>query len=69
VVAADARELWGLERERRGAKNTRNKILDDVLFGWEANEDRPEYEEKGDISRIRLAGQEQILAARIGDLL
>jgi len=53
----------------RQAKKAREEILEDVLFGWEPSRDDPESEEKGAIARARLTGKDQILAARIAELL
>lgn len=55
--------------DQRGAKNARQEILDDVMFGWEPSKDEPDQENKGDMSRVRLTGKDQILAARIAELL
>jgi hypothetical protein len=55
--------------DQRQAKKASEEILEDVLFGWEPSKDDTEYEEKGTVSRVRLTGQSQILAARIGELL
>ena len=55
--------------DQRRAKNARQEILDHVMFGWELNKDDPEYEEKGGLSRVRLTGKDQILAARIAEML
>jgi hypothetical protein len=54
--------------DHRLTKKAREKLFDDMLFGWEPSKDDSEYEEKGNLSRVRLTGQSQILAARIGDL-
>jgi hypothetical protein len=51
------------------AKKAREEILDDLLFGWEPSKDEPEHEEKGGLSRVRLTANDQILAARIAELL
>jgi hypothetical protein len=55
--------------DQRQAKKTRDEIFDDVLFGWEPSKDDPEYEDKGAMTRVRLTGSDQILAARIAELL
>jgi hypothetical protein len=53
----------------RQAKKARQEIADDLMFGWEPNTDDPEYEDKGDLSRVRLTGKDQILVARIAELI
>ena len=55
--------------DQRQAKKERQEILDDVMFGWEPSKDDPEYEDKGGLTRVRLTGKDQILAARIAELL
>jgi hypothetical protein len=55
--------------DQRQAKKEREEILDDVIFGWKPSEDDKEYEDKGGLSRVRLTGQNQIIPARIGEVL
>jgi hypothetical protein len=55
--------------DQRQAKKAKEEICDEELFGWEPSKDEPESEEKGAFSRVRLTGQEQILAVRIAELL
>ena len=50
------------------AKRSREGTFDDEMFGWEQSKGEPEMEEKGDSIRVRLTGQNQILAVRIGEL-
>jgi hypothetical protein len=50
-------------------KKARAKVLNDVMHGWEQRKDDPEHEDKGNLSRVRLVGQNQIIAARIADLV
>jgi hypothetical protein len=52
----------------RQAKKVRREIVDDLMFGWEPSEDDAEYEHKGDLSRVRLTGKEQILVTRIAEM-
>jgi hypothetical protein len=51
------------------AKRAKDKVIDEELFGWKTDADDPEYENQGDLNRIRLTGQNQIIVARIADLL
>ena len=44
--------------EQRRAKTARGKVVEDVLFGWEHNNADSEYENKGNLSRIRLVRSE-----------
>jgi hypothetical protein len=50
-------------------KKARAKVLEDFMYGWEQCKDDPEAEEKGGLSRIRLLGQHQIIAARVAELV
>jgi hypothetical protein len=50
-------------------KKARERIFDDVLFGWEPCKDEPDSEQKDALTRVRLAGKDQILAVRIAELL
>jgi hypothetical protein len=41
-----------------------------VMYEWETDPDDPEWETKGDeATRIKLTGKDQILAARVAELL
>ncbi len=51
------------------AKKAKEKVIDDEMEGWETDPDNPEYETKGDLSRVKLTGKEQIVAARVAHLL
>jgi hypothetical protein len=51
------------------ATKAREKKFDDIIFEWEPSKDEPDEEVKGTLSRIRLSGQNQIITARIADLL
>ncbi len=55
------------------AKRARTKAIgnaiDYVLFGWETDPNDAEHEEKDQWSRVRLTGKDQIIVARIADLL
>lgn len=55
--------------QQRQARKAREKVLDDVMYGWEQCKDEPEAEEKDDSSRVRLVGQNQIIVARIAELV
>jgi hypothetical protein len=55
--------------DQREERKTRWKIFNDLLFGWEPSEEGKEYEDKGGLSRVRLTGQNQIVAVRVGELL
>ena len=50
-------------------RRARASVVVDEIYGWEQSKSDSEYEEKGNLSRVRLIGQNQIIAARIADLL
>ncbi len=64
-LAADGLDIWLARRVRRA----RQKTIDDVISGWKACKDDPDSEEKDGFQRRRLTGQNQIIAARVADLL
>ncbi len=39
------------------------------MCGWKVSAEDPEYEDKGKVSRTRLTGSDQIIAARVAELL
>jgi hypothetical protein len=45
------------------------KVFEAQMEDWEADPDDPENETKGNFSRRRLTGQNQIVAYRVADLL
>jgi hypothetical protein len=55
--------------DQRQSKKEREEVVDDVLFGWRLSEDDKTCEDKGGLSRVRLTGGDQILAARVAELL
>ena len=60
----------GLEQlDRRLSQRAKEKAIHDVMCGWKVSAEDPEYEDKGKVSRARLTGSDQILAARVGELL
>jgi len=57
-VGFTALDAW--YRRRRTAK-----LVDDELFGWEVDKEDTEYENRGNLSRRRLTGENQIVAVRV----
>jgi len=55
--------------EQRQAKKAREQVLEDVMHGWEQRKNDAETEEKGNFTRVRLVGQNQIIVARIAELI
>jgi hypothetical protein len=55
--------------DQRQSKKEREEVVDDVIFGWKLSEDDKTFEDKGGLSRVRLTGGDQILAARVAELL
>jgi len=70
VVAACLAGYWIFENlDLRLAKRKRTKAIEEIIFGWERSKDDSEFEVRGGLSRVKLTGQNQIIAARIGELL
>ena len=55
--------------DRWFSQRAKEKAIHDVMCGWKVSAEDPEYEDKGRVSRARLTGSDQILAARVGELL
>lgn len=47
----------------------RRDVFAEVMLGWKQCKDDPEHEEKGDSTRVRLVGQNQVIVARLMELL
>jgi hypothetical protein len=45
------------------------KLLEEQTSGWEQDREDSEYETRGNLSRIKLAGTNQIIVTRIGEML
>lgn len=70
VVAVCLAGYWILENlDRWLAKRQRAKVIDTIILDWEQDKDDSEWEVRGNLSRVRLTGQNQIIAARVGELL
>ena len=65
-VAFESLDQWLARRARAKAIG---EAIDDVMYGWDTEPDDPEREEKEEWSRIKLTGKEQIIVARVADLL
>jgi hypothetical protein len=53
-------------------KRVRKRLIEAVdceILEWETENDDPTSESKGNLSRIKLTGEHQILFARVGDLM
>jgi len=55
-------DRWLSQRERE-------KAIHDVMCGWKVSAEDPEYEDKGKVSRARLTGSDQVITARVAELL
>jgi hypothetical protein len=55
--------------DHRLAKREREKWIEGELDGWKQSTDYAEYEDKGNLTRLKLTGQNQIIAARVAQLL
>jgi len=56
-------------RSRMLSQRAKEKAIHDVMCGWKVSAEDPEYEDKGKVSRTRLTGSDQIIAARVAELL
>ena len=54
---------------QRRTKKARAKAFEDVMDGWKECKADPKMEEKDEWSRVRLVGQNQIIVARIAELV
>jgi hypothetical protein len=55
--------------DQRQSKKESEEVVDDMLFGWKPSEDDKTFEDKGTLSRMRLTGVDQVLTARVAELL
>jgi hypothetical protein len=55
--------------DRRLSQRAKEKAIHDVMCGWKVSAEDPEYEDKGEVSRARLTGSDQIITARVAELL
>src|SRR5207244_7533951 len=55
--------------DRRLSQRAKEKAIHDVMCGWKVSADDPEYEDKAEASRARLTGSDQIITARVAELL
>jgi hypothetical protein len=61
--------VLGVFVDRREKREFRDAVFVEELFNWDVDADAPEYENKGNLTRIRLTGQNQIIVERVGELL
>ncbi len=59
-------DQWLAKRVRERAKG---KALDEEIYGWEQDQNDPESESKGNFTRLKLTGKEQIIVTRVADIL
>jgi hypothetical protein len=57
---------WLVRRERQ---KEREKVIEDEMWGWEPSPDDSNCEDKGEMSRVRLTGSDQIIVSRVAELL
>lgn len=46
-----------------------NNAFDDEVHDWKQHPDKPDWEEKGDMDRIKLPQQEQIVVYRVAEVV
>ena len=55
--------------DRRLSQREKEKAIHDVMCGWKVSAEDPEYEDKGEVSRVRLTGSDQVITARVAEIL
>ena len=55
--------------DNRGRQKAKERVFDDEIYGWEPDPLEPSEECKDGLNRLKLTGQQQILASRVGQLL
>jgi hypothetical protein len=51
------------------SKRAREKIIADETSGWETDPKDPAWENKGNLTRVKLNGDAQIIVTRLADLI
>jgi hypothetical protein len=71
LIVAGYSALEGLDHwlAKRARTKAIGEAIDYSLYGWENDPDDPTLEEKGEWSRIKLTGQDQIVVGRVAELL
>lgn len=62
-------DRWLAQKARERIAQARAERIGEVIYGWETDKDHPNSETKDDWTRVKLTGQNQILAARVAELL
>jgi hypothetical protein len=61
---------WGFEHlDNRLARREKEKAIADEIEGWTPDPSDLTYEDKGEMSRVRLSGSDQIIVARVAEIL
>ena len=61
---------WSFERlDQWLSKRAKEKVIDDETDGWRTDPDNPEYEDNGQLTRVKLSDKEQIMVTRVAELL
>ena len=61
---------WSFERlDQWLSKTAKEKVIDDETDGWRTDPDNPEYEDNGQLTRVKLSDKEQIMVTRVAELL
>ena len=51
------------------ANRERDKLIECEISGWNPDPKKPEYEDKGNLTRLKLPQNEQIIVTRVAELL
>jgi hypothetical protein len=62
-------DQWWATKKRATVLKALDAAVDDEIFGWKPDPERPDWEEKGDFGRIRLPEKDQIVVTRIAEIL
>jgi len=61
---------WSFERlDQWLSKRAKERVIDDETDGWRTDPDNPEYEDNGQLTRVKLSDKEQIMVTRVAELL
>ena len=51
------------------AKRAKGKVIEDEIYGWETDRDDSSEETKGNLTRVKLSGHQQIIVTRVAEIL
>jgi len=51
------------------AKRVKDKVIEDEIYGWETDSEDQAMETKGNLTRVKLTGHEQVIVTRVAEIL